>query len=233
MCAKARIGILIPCANPNHDDLMAGFFITGTDTEIGKTWVTCALLRDLRSRGINAVGFKPMACGDRADPRAMREAADPSVPLEQINPIYLKAAAAPYIAAELEHKTISLQQDILPAYRALAARFSPVLAEGAGGWEAPIAPGVTMADLAEALGLPVVLVVGNKLGAVNHALMTLQGIRSRGLVCRAIVLNHQGEEWDAASVTNRKLIEEFSGVPVAAELIHGQEDIDSFAVLGL
>lgn len=212
---------------------MPNFFITGTDTEIGKTYVVCALLRDLRRRGIKAMGFKPMACGDRTDPRLMRDATDPSVSLEDINPIYLRAATAPYIAAQLEHKSISLQEDILPPYHRLASRYSPVLVEGAGGWEAPIAPGVTMADLASLLGLPVILVVGNKLGAVNHALMTIRGIRERGLECRSVVLNHQGEEWDAASMTNRQLIEEFGRVPVSAELIHGQEDIDTEAVLGI
>lgn len=211
---------------------MPDFFITGTDTEIGKTYVTCALLRDLRRRGINAMGFKPMACGDRGDPRAMREAAGlPTLPLEEINPIYLRAATAPYIAAELERRTIDLD-GIVAAYRRLDVQYSPVLVEGAGGWEVPIAPGITMADLAERLDLPVILVVGNKLGAVNHAVMTVKGIRARGLECRSIVLNHLGEEWDTASVTNRKLIEEFTGVPVTAELIHGQEDIDSEEVLG-
>ena len=209
------------------------FFITGTDTEIGKTYVTCALLRDLCARGLKPVGYKPMACGDRSDPRAMRDAlGDPTLSLDLINPIYLRAATAPYIAAELEQKTLSL--DTLTAgYEELAKHYSPVLVEGAGGWEAPLAPGLTMADLAVALGLPVVLVVGNKLGAVNHAIMTVQGIRARGLTCCSIVLNHMGEQWDAASVTNRRLIEEFTGVPVRAELIHGQEDIDSAAVLGL
>lgn len=207
------------------------YFITGTDTEIGKTYVTCALLRDLRARGLNPMGYKPLACGDRSDPRAMRDAVgDASLSLDAINPIYLRAATAPYIAAELEQRTLSLGE-LTAAYDALAARYSPVLVEGAGGWEAPLAPGLTMADLAAALGLPVILVVGNKLGAVNHAIMTVQGIRARGLECRSIVLNHIGEEWDAASVSNRRLIEEFTGIPVRAELIHGQEDIDSEQVL--
>lgn len=210
---------------------MAHFFITGTDTEIGKTYVTCALLRDLRARGLNAAGYKPLACGDRSDPRAMRDAmGEPTLSLERINPIYLRTPAAPYIAAEMEQRHVSLEE-IVAGYEQLAATYSPVLIEGAGGWEAPLAPGLTMADLADALGLPVVLVVGNKLGAVNHAIMTVQGIRERGLECRSIVLNHVGEEWDAASVSNRRLIEEFTGVPVRAELIHGQEDIDSRAVL--
>lgn len=212
---------------------MAHFFITGTDTEIGKTYVTCALLRDLRSRGLNTMGFKPLACGDRSDPRAMRDAVGaPSLSLDLINPIYLRTPAAPYIAAEMEQKPVSIES-IVASFEKLSAAYSPVLVEGAGGWEAPLAPGLTMADLADALGLPVILVVGNKLGAVNHAIMTVQGIRARGLECRSIVLNHFGEEWDAASVSNRRLIEEFTGVEVQAELIHGQEDIDSRAVLGV
>lgn len=209
------------------------FFITGTDTEIGKTYVTCALLRGLRARGLNPMGFKPLACGDRSDPRAMRDAVGaPTLSLDAINPIYLRAATAPYIAAELEQRTLTLGE-LTAAYRDLTGHYSPVLVEGAGGWEAPLAPGHTMADLAVALGLPVILVVGNKLGAVNHAIMTVQGIRARGLECRSIVLNHMGQEWDAASVSNRRLIEEFTGIPVRAELIHGQEDIDSEQVLGL
>lgn len=211
---------------------MENFFITGTDTEIGKTYVTCALLKDLRTRGIQAMGFKPLACGDRSDPRAMRDAVgEPSLSLDIINPIYLRTPAAPYIAAEMEQRALSLDE-ITAAYKQLVERYSPVLVEGAGGWEAPLAPGLTMADLAKALGLPVVLVVGNKLGAVNHAILTVKAIRALGLECRSIVLNHAGEEWDAASVTNCRLIEEFTGIPVRAELIHGQEDIDSLAVLG-
>ena len=210
------------------------FFITGTDTEIGKTYVTCALLRDLRARGLNPMGFKPMACGDRNDPRAMRDALGaPNLSLDLINPIYLRAATAPYIAAELEQKTLRIE-DICSAYKELSAQgYAPILVEGAGGWEAPLAPGQSMADLAVALGLPVVLVVGNKLGAINHAVLTVQAIRARGLTCASIVLNHMGEEWDAASVSNRRLIEEFTGIPVRAELIHGQEDIDSEQVLGI
>lgn len=212
---------------------MVNFFITGTDTEIGKTYVTCALLRDLRARGLNPIGFKPLACGDRSDPRAMRDAVgNPSLSLDLINPIYLRTPAAPYIAAEMEQREVRINE-IVSAYEKLAEQYAPVLIEGAGGWEAPLAPGLTMADLADALGLPVILVVGNKLGAVNHAIMTVQGIRARALECRSIVLNHVGEEWDAASVSNRRLIEEFTQVPVQAELIHGQEDVDSRAVLGV
>ncbi len=213
--------------------LMTDFFITGTDTEIGKTYVTCALLRDMRRRGIRAMGYKPVACGDRNDPRAMREASDePSLSLELINPVFLRAATAPLIAAELEGTELSAKK-LAEGYRVLRKQYSPILVEGAGGWEAPLAPGESMADLAQELNLPIILVVGNKLGAVNHAVLTVQSIRSRGLTCRSIVLNHAGEEWEAAELTNRRLIEEMTGIPVSAELVHNQGDIDSQAVLGI
>ena len=209
---------------------MSGFFLTGTDTEVGKTYVTCLLIRDLCARGFRASGYKPVACGDRGDALAMLEAAGCRKGPEYVNPVYFRAATAPYIAAELERRRIR-PDELIAGYRALAAEHDPVLAEGAGGWEVPIAPGYVMADLARDLGLPVILVVGNKLGAVNHALMTVKAIRAAGLECRSIVLNHMAENWDTAAVTNRRLLEEFCDVPVAAELIHGQTSIDSAAVL--
>ena len=211
---------------------MSGFFITGTDTEIGKTYVTCLLIRDLCARGFRASGYKPLACGDRGDALAMLEAAGSELAPDRVNPVYLRAATAPYIAAELERRRIQ-PEELLHGYRALASEYNPVLVEGAGGWEVPIAPGYVMADLAKDLGLPVIVVVGNKLGAVNHALMTVKAVRAAGLECRSLVLNHMSESWDTASVTNRRLLEEFCDVPVAAELIYGQTSIDSAAVLGI
>ncbi len=211
---------------------MQDFFITGTDTQVGKTYVTCALLRDLRRRGIPAMGYKPIACGDRADARAMRDATEPGVSLELLNPVYLRAGAAPYIAAALQRVTLDPQQLIEGYHRLREAGYGPILIEGVGGWETPLAAGCTMADFAAELGLPVILVSANRLGAVNHALMTARGIAARGLHCQGIVLNQQGEEWDTAAVTNRQLLEQFTKLPVTAELIYGQEDIDSEAVLG-
>lgn len=205
---------------------MQHFFITGTDTDVGKSHVCCALLRDLRERGINAMGYKPMACGDRADARAMRDATDPKISLDRINPIYLRAATAPYIAAQLENKSISLDM-LVPPYQKLAEEYECVLVEGAGGWEVPIATDLSIADLAQELNLPILLVVANKLGAVNHTLLTINAIKARGLHCAGIILNQLSEEWDTASITNRKLIEDFTDVPIVAELICGQEELDS------
>lgn len=212
---------------------MHNFFITGTDCGCGKTFVACALLRDLRSRGVDAMGFKPVACGDRAEARLIREAVElPSYKLEDINPVYLRTQAEPIMAAELERGSIELSQ-LLASYENLSARHSIVLVEGCGGWETPLAPGTTMADLAAKLALPVILIVNNKPGAASLVKLTLHAIQARGLECRGIVLNHIGEEWSTASVTNARVISELTGLPVLAELIHGQDYIDSEELLGL
>lgn len=205
---------------------MNNFFITGTDTDVGKSHVCCALLYDLNQRGIKAMGYKPLACGDRADARAMRDACDSKLSLETINPVYLRAGTAPYIAAQLENKTIGLEQLVTP-YQQLVQDYDCVLVEGAGGWEVPIAENLSISDLAQELNLPILLVVNNKLGAVNHTLLTLAAIKARGLHCAGIILNHISEEWDTASITNRKLLEDFTDVPILAELISGQEELDS------
>ena len=210
---------------------MSNFFIAGTDSGCGKTHVACALLRDMKRRGINAGVFKPVCCGDRADARKLREAAEVSNSLEQINPVYLRAFAEPCMAASLEHKSIDLSS-LVAAYREINAQYSPVLVDATSGWETPLSQGKTMADLAEQLRLPVILVVKNQRGAASQAIMAVRAIQARGLECRAIVLNHIGEEWDTASVTNSQVIEDCTGVPVVATLIHGQEDIDAEAILG-
>ncbi len=203
------------------------FLIIGTDAGVGKTWVTCALLRDLRRRGFNAMGYKPVCCGDRAEARAIREATDPSISLELINPIYLRAQADPCIAAELQRVEIDPKQ-LLEGYRKLKeAGYSPIIIEGIGGAETPIAPHYTMSMLTRDFDLPVLLVAANRQGAPSLVIMAEKPLED----CRGVILNHPGDEWDTAAVTNRQVIENFTSPPVLAELIHGQEDIDSESVL--
>lgn len=205
---------------------MKHYLIVGTDTKVGKTHVIGALLKDLQFRGCSALGIKPVECGSRADVRALREAASSQLSLEQLNPVYLRAGADPCVAAELERRTLSV--DVLKdAYSAVASSSEAVLVEGFGGWLVPIASGMTLADAAEVLQLPVILVVGNRPGAVNHTLLTVQDIKRRGLECKGIILNHLSDDWDSASLTNRKLIEDFTGLPILAELIYGQDELDS------
>lgn len=206
---------------------MNAYFVTGTDVGVGKTHVVCALLRGLTDRGVRAMGCKPVSCGDRKELRSMREAAgQETLPLDSINPLYLRTAADPRMGAEFERQTVSLSA-LVGQVQTLAAEYDTLLVEGVGGWETPLCPGCTMADLAEQLQLPVLLVVSNRQGAANQAILTVRAIQARGLTCCGIILNQQSEEWDTAAVTNRGLIEEYTGIPVLAELIQGEDSLDA------
>ena len=206
---------------------MNAYFVTGTDVGVGKTHVVCALLRDFAARGVRAMGCKPVSCGDRKELRSMREAAgQPTLALDSINPLYLRTAADPRMGAEFERQSVSISA-LAGQVQTLAAEYDTLLVEGVGGWETPLCPGRTMADLAEQLQLPVLLVVSNRQGAANLAMLTVRAIQSRGLRCCGIILNQQSEEWDTAAVTNRALIEEFTGIPVLAELIQGEDSLDA------
>ena len=201
------------------------YFITGTDTDAGKTYVTRLLLEALKKAGSRATGFKPFCCGDRGDAIQLLNSSTDGLSLDQVNPVWLKVPAAPYIAAQMENRQIDLVAVHL-AFESLAAAHETVLVEGAGGWEVPVASGVTVADFAQTLALPVILVVNNKLGALNHALLTIRNIESRGMKCAGIILNHVRDERDPASITNRAVLAAFTDAPVIAEVMHGETEIE-------
>ena len=206
---------------------MQGFFIAGTDSGCGKTHVCAALLRDFRARGVPAVGCMPVSCGDRRDARLLRDAMGaPAQPLDLVNPVHLRTVAAPLMAAELEGRTLSLDE-LEQSCRAMAEQGSPLLVDSCGSWSTPLAPGVIVGDLAVRLQLPVILVVANRLGAVGQAAMAVNAMRLARVNCRGVVLNSTSDEWDTACVTNAGLIERCTGMPVLAQLIAGQDDIDS------
>lgn len=206
---------------------MQGFFIAGTDSGCGKTHVCAALLHDFRERGVQAVGCMPVSCGDRRDARLLRDAmGEPAQPLDMVNPVHLRTVAAPLMAAELEGRTLSLDE-LEKSCRTMAEQGSPLLVDSCGSWSTPLAPGVIVGDLAVRLQLPVILVVANRLGAVGQAAMAVNAMRLARVNCRGVVLNSTSDEWDTACVTNAGLIERCTGVPVLAQLIAGQDDIDS------
>jgi dethiobiotin synthetase len=200
-------------------------FIAGTDTGVGKTHVTKILLESLRADGIDAVGYKPIVCGDRDDARILA-AASGGLPLEMVNPVWLKTAAAPWVAAQLENVSIDLTA-LIAGYQILAAEHEIVLVEGIGGWEVPITADYSTADLAVALGLPVALVVANRLGAINHTILSCQSIRMRKLDLRGIILNHLVDELDTATIANKNCIPQLAKLPLLTEVIHSQDWIDT------
>lgn len=172
------------------------WFVAGTDTEIGKTFVTSALLHVARAGGMSAVGMKPIAAGAtecdgeriNEDVAALRQASsfDPGLPL--LNPYCLKSPIAPHIAAADEGVRIEPAQ-ILRAFEQLRQRADCVLVEGVGGFRVPLDQDYDTADLAGELDLPVILVVGLRLGCINHALLTTEAIARRGLVLAGWVAN--------------------------------------------
>ena len=173
-----------------------GCFVTGTDTEVGKTRVSAALLHWCATQGWRSAGYKPVAAGlecvdsqwINSDVLALRLAS--SLPLSdaQVCPSPFRAACAPHIAAELEGRRIAFDP-LLQGARDLAAQADALVVEGVGGFVVPLDAERDTADLAQALGLPVVLVVGLRLGCINHALLTAESVRARGLRLAAWVGN--------------------------------------------
>jgi dethiobiotin synthetase len=207
--------------------MKTGWFITGTDTGVGKTYFTTALLRHLRAQGIDAVGFKPICCGTREDSEAICAASGGAATIDEVNPVWLNPPAAPYSASIIEERPIDLTR-IRDAFAKLRGRHASVIVEGAGGWLVPIHRDFSVADLATELALPVVVVVQNRLGCLNHSLLTAESIRARGLSCAGFVLNHglsaptrdpvAAAMQAVATTTNRAVLEEVSGLPVLCEL---------------
>ena len=171
------------------DPLPRGMFVTGTDTGVGKTLASCTLLHALRARGLRAVGMKPLASGCEATPDGLRNedalalqaASNPRPAYDDINPYALPLPLAPEIAAREAGIEVAMAP-ILAAHARLRAQADVVVVEGVGGWAAPLSGQLDQADLVRALELPVVLVVGLRLGCLNHAYLSVRAILTDG--CR-------------------------------------------------
>lgn len=202
-----------------------GFFVTGTDTGVGKTVVTAALAAALREAGVEVGVMKPVETGvppethpeDGSDAQALARAAGVSDPPELVGPVRLREPLAPLVAARLEGREVSLAA-ILEAYRALRARHAFMLVEGAGGIAVPVAPGLLMSDLARAMELPLLIVARASLGTINHTVLTVQFARAAGLEVAGVVINGVSADPDLAEQTSPAVIAEMTGVPVLAKL---------------
>jgi dethiobiotin synthetase len=199
-------------------------FITGTDTGVGKTRVAVGLVTALADRGVPVCGLKPVAAGAERTPdglrnddaEALRRAASVALPYEVVNPVCLEPPMAPHLAAA----EVGFELATTPLARALS-RAVPTgtlaVVEGAGGWLVPMAPGETLADLAVALDLPVVLVVGMRLGCLNHALLSAESIRARGGTLAGWIACDT-EPAMAARDDNIATLQARMGVPMLADL---------------
>jgi dethiobiotin synthetase len=201
------------------------YFITGTDTDCGKTFVTALLVQAARRAGWDAVAVKPFCCGPRDDVEILHAANDGVVPIESMNPVWLKTPAAPRACALLGELAAD-HESAMETMRDLATRHAHVLCEGAGGWLVPIARNFTIADFAAKLGWPVILVVRNKLGVLNHALLTAESIRARGLTLAGVILNNADGLVSPAQQTNRQILDESLGAPLMGEVPPGATSIN-------
>jgi len=200
------------------------WFVTGTDTEIGKTFVACALLHALRRAGLSAVAMKPVAAGfdtsgRNDDVENLLAASSLQPPREWVNPYGFKAAIAPHIAAEEEGRRIELPH-IVATFAQLQALADAVVVEGVGGFCVPLGRAYDTADLAAALQLPVLLVVGMRLGCINHALLTQQAVAARGLALAGWVANRIDPEMSRFS-ENLAALQERLAAPLLGVVEHG------------
>ena len=208
-----------------------GIFVTATDTEVGKTFVAAGLAKALKTLGLDVGVMKPIASGGRRtkdglvsdDARQLAEAADALDELALVNPVCLEAPLAPLVAARLEGTRIDLGT-VWRAYEALAARHEFLVVEGIGGLLVPIDEGATVLDLITMLRLPALVVTRPTLGTINHTLLTVRYAREHGINVIGLVINAVGPVEDSEAVkTNPAVLEEWSKVPVLANLPHNAD----------
>lgn len=181
-------------------------FITGTDTGAGKTVLTALLLAHLRRRGVAALAMKPFCSGSRRDVRLLSAVQNHELPLEIVNPYFFSEAAAPLVALRKRNRVIP-KQEVIDRIRDVGTNCDRLLVEGSGGLLVPLSEDYTVADVITGLGCPVILVGRNRLGIINHTLLTVEALRQRKVPIAAVVLT--GSERDTvATRTNVRLISE-------------------------
>lgn len=177
--------------------MTAAFFIAGTDTDVGKTTVACGLLNAARGCGLSTAAIKPVASGCQRTAEGLRNGdalallgeCSPALAYAEVNPFAFEPAIAPHLAAREAGVTLTVEALLPPARRMLARRADFALVEGAGGWRVPLSGRESLSDLAVALGLPVILVVGVRLGCISHAVLTAEAIARDGLPLAGWVAN--------------------------------------------
>lgn len=197
------------------------FFITGTDTGVGKTHVACELIRQYVAQGLKVVGMKPVAAGcENIDGQWVNEdvvklitASNVKAPLELVNPYSFDEPIAPHLAAEKAGVTIQINK-IVQAFQQLTTMADVVIVEGAGGFLVPLNNTETLADLAVALEVPMILVVGMKLGCINHSLLTMEAVKARQLSLHGWVANQVAPEMALANENIKTIADRFQSQPL-------------------
>ncbi len=211
-----------------------GIFVTGTDTEIGKTAITAGLAAVLKRRGIDAGVMKPISAGGRADAKLLRRAARSDQPLDTINPIYLRDPLSPNIAARREEKILDLAP-VFDAFNHLSKIHDYLLVEGVGGLLVPITDDFLVADLAARLDLPLLIVARAALGTINHTLLTIEAARARGLQINSVIYNTlSAGSSDVSAQMSPEVVTRISGVPSSGTIPYDPDvDVDAICLGGM
>ena len=203
--------------------MKAGYFVTGTDTGVGKTTFAAALLRAFRAEGLRVAGMKPVAAGTvegkNEDVEALIAASSPGLEPNLVCPYLFEPPIAPHIAAAEAGVRIDLEV-IEQSYSVLVSQFEILVVEGVGGLRVPLNEREDTADLAQRLGLPVILVVGMRLGCLNHALLTHEAIATRGIPLAGWVANRIDPQMARAD-ENRAALAERLDAPLLADVPYG------------
>jgi dethiobiotin synthetase len=192
-------------------------FITGTDTGVGKTHIALQLLRLLRTSGTSCAGMKPICCGDRQDAELLLAAGSDGLTINDVNPVWLKTPAAPIVGSFVEQVNIDIEH-ILAAFHALQNRVEHVIVEGVGGWLVPIRSGYFVSDLGAAMKLPILVVAQNRLGCLNHTMLTMRSIADYSLRCVGVALIAVPGTNDIAAATNEDVLKKILNVPLLGAL---------------
>jgi dethiobiotin synthetase len=217
--------------------MIKGIFITGTDTGVGKTFVSAGIARALRARDIDVGVMKPAETGCRsrdgrlipADAMMLMRSAEATDPLDLVNPYRFRAPLAPLVAAQREGRTIEIRK-IKSAFRALTKKHEFLIVEGAGGIMVPLTSRANYLTLAALLRLPVLIIARAGLGTINHTLLTIMALAAKGIPIAGTVFNHGTDGQQGLSErTNPVIIERLSGVAVLGIVRYGQEDFDALA----
>lgn len=197
---------------------MKGFFVTGTDTDVGKTIISSGLAAVLKEKKIDVGVFKPLLSGiarenPASDTSLLKQLSQTSLSYEEITPFEFKEPLAPYVAGKLEGKNVGIE-DVLSHWEKIREKHEFFIVEGAGGISVPLGERFLVSDLIKALHLPIVIVARPNLGTFNHIFLTVQYAKSLGLSIAGIVINGINDDPGLAEKTNPDLIEQLCGVPI-------------------
>lgn len=192
--------------------LHKGIFITATDTEVGKTYIACSIVRALVNQGISVGVMKPVAAGSRDDARKLIKASGIKESIDRINPVYVKHPLAPVVSARILKKKINLSR-IWKSYSALSKKYEFMVVEGIGGLMVPITADYSVLNMIKAFSLPVVVVARPNLGTINHTILTVDRLKKAGAKILAVVLSGR-KCMGLAEMTNPGILRELTKLPV-------------------